>query len=137
MCTKGCNIHINIRNTTYLSFSPPFLIENGTFVFFPTRLFPWFPKLAFWAISRAKIFFLSLSLSLPQWHSNLVMLVLFLTFLIIANPRALVTSSESFTKSSCGGTCTFFLYFLYKINRKHPISQRIQWFVSIHACHSL
>ena len=119
MCAKHCKVHINIGNTTYFSFSPPFLIENGIFDFFPTGQNPSFSLLAFWAISRAKKKN-SFSLSLPQWYSNLVMLVLFLTLSIIVNPVAPVTASESHKESSYGDSCTFYYSFIYKKIQKAP-----------------
>ena len=54
MCANRCKVHINIRKTTCLSFSLPFLAKHETFLFFSTGQNPRFPKLAFWAISRAK-----------------------------------------------------------------------------------
>ena len=37
MCTKGCKVHINIRKTTCLSFSPSFVAKHETFLFFSHR----------------------------------------------------------------------------------------------------
>ena len=54
MCTKGCNVHITIRKTTCLNFLLPLFAKHETFPFFSTSQNPRFPKLAFWAISRAK-----------------------------------------------------------------------------------
>ena len=54
MCANRCKVHINIRKTTCLSFSPLFVAKHETFLFFSTSQNPRFPKLAFWAISRAK-----------------------------------------------------------------------------------
>ena len=54
MCANRCKVHINIRKTTCLSFSLSLSAKHETFLFFSTTQNPRFPKLAFWAISRAK-----------------------------------------------------------------------------------
>ena len=54
MCANQCKVHINTGNATCLSFSLSFFAKRETFLFFSTTQNPRFPKLAFWAISRAK-----------------------------------------------------------------------------------
>ena len=124
MCAKQCKVHINIRNTTYLSFSLSSVPKHETILFFSHQPKPSISETCVLGHKQGKkIIFLSLSLSLPQWYSNLVMLVLFLTLSIIVNPVASVKSFESYKKSSYGGVCSFFLYFLYiKKQKAHYIS---------------
>ena len=54
MFAHQCKIHINTGNATCLSFSLSLFAKHETFLFFSTTQNPRFPKLAFWAISRAK-----------------------------------------------------------------------------------